>query len=198
MNPLLLKVMASSSLSYYHLSLFIDVSDYSGPLSVDQDKHELLNLYQERVETHNQKAFSDKYFDAGFDLLVPEEITCPPERLTKVDHAVKCAMSFVPFGDLTKASPVGYYLYCRSSTATKTTLRLANAVGIIDSGYRGNIIAAFDNIASQPYTVERHQRLVQLCPPNLSYPLKVTIVNDLSELGELTERGTGGFGSTGL
>ena len=39
---------------------------------------------------------------------------------------------------------VSYYLYPRSSVSTKTPLRLANSVGIIDSGYRGNIKAVFD------------------------------------------------------
>lgn len=185
--------------SYYLLNLFIDTHEYSGPMyydhATDHDKHQLLNLYRERADTHNEKVTNDKYFDAGFDLLVPQQMTCPEGTVTKIDHMVKCAMSFVPEGDLSKATPVGYYLYCRSSTATKTTLRLANAVGIIDSGYRGNIIAAFDNIGKETQDVEKHQRLVQLCPPNLSYPIKVNVVDDL---GELTERGTGGFGSTGL
>ena len=90
--------------------------------------------------------------------------------------------------------PVGYFLYPRSSTGTKTPLRLANSIGIIDAGYRGNYIAAFDNIRPQAFTVEKGQRLVQICPPNLTYPLRVELVNDLDMQ---TERGAGGFGSTG-
>ena len=92
---------------------------------------------------------------------------------------------------------VGYYLYPRSSTGTKTPLRLANSVGIIDSGYRGNIIAAFDNWLDDDYTVLKDSRVVQLCPPDLSYPVVVSLVSEESELG-LTKRGEGGFGSTGL
>jgi len=88
---------------------------------------------------------------------------------------------------------VGYFLYPRSSTGTKTPLRLANSIGIIDSGYRGNYIAAFDNIRSESFKVERLQRLVQICPPNLTYPLRVELVEEL----EQTTRGAGGFGSTG-
>ena len=88
---------------------------------------------------------------------------------------------------------VGYFLYPRSSTGTKTPLRLANSIGIIDAGYRGNYIAAFDNIRTESFKVERLQRLVQICPPNLTYPLRVELVEDL----EQTIRGTGGFGSTG-
>ena len=43
-------------------------------------------------------------------------------------------------------TPCGYYLYPRSSTGSKTPLRLSNSIGVIDSGYRGNLIACFDNI----------------------------------------------------
>jgi dUTP pyrophosphatase len=91
---------------------------------------------------------------------------------------------------------VGYYLYPRSSTGTKTPLRLANSVGIIDSGYRGNIISVFDNWKNSTYVVEKYNRLVQICPPDLSYPMSVTMVENDDTLGR-TERGEGGFGSTG-
>jgi dUTP pyrophosphatase len=75
---------------------------------------------------------------------------------------------------------------------------LANSIGIIDAGYRGNYIAAFDNIRPQAFTVEKGQRLVQICPPNLTYPLRVELVDDLDFASAMqTERGAGGFGSTG-
>ena len=47
---------------------------------------------------------------------------------------------------------VSYYLYPRSSII-KTPLRMSNSVGIIDAGYRGNIIGCVDNIGDIPYTV---------------------------------------------
>jgi dUTP pyrophosphatase len=89
---------------------------------------------------------------------------------------------------------VGYFLYPRSSTGTKTPLRLANSIGIIDSGYRGNYIAAFDNVRIESFQIEQAQRLVQICSPNLTYPLRVELVE---ELDMDTVRGEGGFGSTG-
>ena len=101
--------------------------------------------------------------------------------------------------DAAGEKPVGYYLYPRSSTGTKTPLRLSNSVGIIDSGYRGNIIAAFDNRDSSndgDFKVEKGSRVVQICPPELSYPVLVEIVDNESDLGT-TNRGEGGFGSTG-
>ena len=92
---------------------------------------------------------------------------------------------------------VSYYLYPRSSMA-KTRLRLANSVGIIDAGYRGEIIAALDTIHDREhdsFRVEKNQRLLQICSPTLE-PIEVVLVDTLEELG-ITDRGAGGFGSTG-
>ena len=86
--------------------------------------------------------------------------------------------------------PIAYYLYPRSSVV-KTGFRLANSVGIIDSGYRGNLMAYFDVIKND--RIEVNQRLVQICAPDLK-PFKVELVDSLDE----TERGHGGFGSTGV
>jgi dUTP pyrophosphatase len=84
----------------------------------------------------------------------------------------------------------GFYMYPRSSLS-KTRLRLANSVGIIDSGYRGHLIGAFD--ALDDYSVQAGDRLVQVCAPGL-VPIMVTVLDDL---GDVTARGSGGFGSTG-
>ena len=92
-----------------------------------------------------------------------------------------------------------YYLYPRSSIS-KTHVRLANNVGIIDSGYRGNIGAYFDIDPSyldentEP-VLEKHQRVLQICSNDLS-AFKVILVKDINELGTTT-RGERGFGSTG-
>ena len=112
-----------------------------------------------------------------------------------VNMHVKCSMKM--FTTHNGTYNVGYYLYPRSSTGTKTPLRLSNSVGIIDSGYRGNITAVFDNISGMPFTIEKYQRLVQICPPNLSFPFIVTLVENVGELSGETLRGSGGFGSTG-
>jgi dUTPase len=64
-------------------------------------------------------------------------------------------------------------------------------VGIIDSGYRGNIGAYFDCI--RPDIIEYGQRLVQICGPTLE-PFYIVLSNHLSN----TERGANGFGSTGV
>jgi dUTP pyrophosphatase len=96
-------------------------------------------------------------------------------------------LNSVSINDLT---PSAFYLYPRSSISS-TPLRLANSVGIIDSGYRGEIKACFDSMDT--YSVKKNQRLVQLCTPTLE-PMYVLVVNALTE----TARGQGGFGSTGV
>ena len=106
----------------------------------------------------------------------------------KVDLGVKCA-AFDKNGD-----PISFYVYPRSSIG-KTKVRLANCVGIIDSGYRGCLGVMFDNISKSPVEVEKGTRLVQICSPTLS-PIKVEVVANEDVLGS-TQRGAGGFGSTG-
>ena len=89
--------------------------------------------------------------------------------------------------------PSAFYMYPRSSIS-KTPLMLANSVGIIDAGYRGNLLGAFRSFSSQTYFVDEYTRHLQITNPTLT-PIVVQIVtaNELSS----TERGSGGFGSTG-
>ena len=103
---------------------------------------------------------------------------------------------------------VSYYLYPRSSIS-KTPLRLANSVGIIDAGYRGYIIAAltytpthehfmeinankFIDLEKNKFILEAGTRIVQICSGDLT-PVKYELKTELTE----TDRGDGGFGSTG-
>ena len=162
----------------YHLRLLL-------PATLPADIRE---MYTEAVREHNKSIEENPYYDAGFNLICPADLEIEGFGLGKIDLGVKGAMTFIT------ELPVGYFLYPRSSTGTKTPLRLANSVGVIDAGYRGNYIAAFDNIRSAGFKVEKGQKLVQICAPNITYPLRVEIV---SELDESTVRGSGGFGSTG-
>ena len=125
--------------------------------------------------------------DSGLDLFCPETITINPGETVKINLQIKCeALS----NDGQRN--VSYYLYPRSSII-KTPLRLSNSVGIIDAGYRGDIIACVDNIKNESYTITQGDRLFQICAGNLE-PIEFQLANDLSN----TQRGFGGFGSTGL
>jgi dUTP pyrophosphatase len=172
---------------------------------IDHDSSELKDLYLNSVHKHNKivddyltaisknETNMEKYcFNAGFDLFCPEDTESIGAQKVVLDHKIISCMKM-------KNIYVSYYLYSRSSTPMKTPLRLANSVGVIDSGYRGHIKAVFDNKNDydfMEYNIEFGSRLAQLCPPNLEYPMKIYIVDDIQSLG-ITDRGDGGFGSTG-
>ena len=128
--------------------------------------------------------------DSGLDLFIPEDIIVPAGAISfKVDLGIMCEA----FPSREKEHNISYYLYPRSSMGAKTPLRLSNSVGIIDAGYRGNIIGIVDNIDQKnDFRIEAGSRLFQICSPTLD-PLTFELVNELSE----TSRGEGGFGSTG-
>jgi len=178
---------------------------------VDTKYPELCEKYVESIKQHNQSIWNKTYPDtvldqfsvehnpypnAGFDVFFPEEYVFNSSNSVFASMGIKCEMRIldttVPRG---RWIPTSYYSYPRSSIS-KTPLMLANSVGIIDSGYRGPIIGAFRNISSeqQPYIVEKNSRLLQLCAPDLR-PIIVQMVDE--SFFETTERGDGGFGSTG-
>jgi dUTP pyrophosphatase len=140
--------------------------------------------------------------DAGIDLYVPRNVVIHNNtRSNKIDMGIVCSMTY--HDSLGLNIPCGFYLYPRSSTGSKTPLRLANSVGVIDAGYRGNIIACFDNIdpTGDSYQAKANDRLVQICASNLIYPIAVEIVSAIESLDNdikcVNARGSGGFGSTG-
>ena len=170
---------------------------------------EIVKSYQEKVAVHNKKVCESKYPDSGFDLFAPYDYTehvfgYTDNRISpttfRAPLGVKCAM-IDSSSELVE--PVGYYLYPRSSIV-KTPFRMANSVGIIDSGYRGEVMAVIDNIESAhsdlKMCLQKHSppmsRMFQICSPTLE-PFLVRIVEHEDELG-ITERGCGGFGSTGV
>jgi len=199
-------------------------------LAVSPSDPELLELYTSHVAKHNVSMEKSLFFNSGFDLFVPNETVFDKDFATKfVDLKIKCEMLYCDkslqltletdegeFENVSGASySCGYYVYPRSSIS-KTPLMLANHVGIIDSGYRGNIIAAVRKLPSDKdnslldsftltsplgfreystYAVEKHTRLFQICHPSLC-PVFVVLVPE-SELNS-SERGEGGFGSTGV
>lgn len=83
-------------------------------------------------------------------------------------------------------------VYARSGLACKRGLAPANKVGVVDSDYRGEIMVALHNHSDQPQTISSGERIAQMViTPVLTPPYQA--VEELSD----TQRGTGGFGSTG-
>lgn len=83
-------------------------------------------------------------------------------------------------------------VFARSGLSVKHGIGLANSVGVIDSDYRGEVIVALVNNGTEPYTVSKNERVAQLCVMPVCV-LPIEICDSLDE----TQRGQGGFGSTG-
>ena len=166
--------------------------EYTLYISIQNCSADLQQIYFENAIKHNNNMYHNDFPDSGFDVFVPKEQVLSHQEVNKVDLFIKCEM----INHVNRENiPSGFYLYPRSSIS-KTKFRLANNVGIIDSGYRGNLGAMFDVVySSEEVKCEKHTRLVQICAPTLKR-FKVVIVNSDSELST-TRRGAGGFGSTG-
>ena len=191
-------------------------------LFVDTDDNQLKNMYYMAADNHNKKLQNNLiHIDAGFDLFAPgnednSERNTYGDNLrffgtgwkdtspvNKLDLKVCCSARM--YLDSGKNFNTGYYMYPRSSLS-KTQLRLANSVGIIDAGYRGHLMGMFDVVnidktasysyEDADYFGKKYDRYLQICAPGL-VPIIIEIVHSKEELGEETERGEGGFGSTG-
>ena len=135
------------------------------------------NLVSRMYEEHGQFHVGD----AGLDLFVVEEQIIEGGKTELINLGISC--------ETKEKKP--YFLMPRSSIS-KTPIRLCNSVGLIDAGYRGEIMAAVDNIKQEDYTISAGQRLFQIVAMDGS-PLSFELVDELSS----TTRGAGGFGSTG-
>lgn len=121
---------------------------------------------------------------AGIDLYacIDTPITILPGHTEMIPSGIACEF------------PQGYFglMFPRSSVGVKRHLTLANVAGVIDNSFRGEIIMAFKNDGDKYQTIEPGERLAQMILlPYVTYNIVET--DELSE----TERGTGGFGSTG-
>ena len=87
---------------------------------------------------------------------------------------------------------LGAFIFARSGLAIKHGIGLLNSVGVIDSDYRGEVCVGVINQLKEPYTIMPDERIAQL----VILPVSLIPVQVCEELDE-TERGAGGFGSTG-
>ena len=88
---------------------------------------------------------------------------------------------------------VAAFIYARSGLASKRGIAPANCVGVIDSDYRGEIKVALRNHSDEPFTVSPGDRVAQM----VISPVIAASFDTVEELDD-TERGAGGFGSTGI
>jgi dUTP pyrophosphatase len=125
--------------------------------------------------------------DSGIDVFAKEHIVVEPFKVSfiKTGIAARSSNLYLHFSQ-------PYWLLPRSSIS-KTPLMMANSVGVIDSGYRGELMCAVRNMSNEAYNVERGTRLFQIVSNDMLPFKNVEIVEDLDD----TSRGSGGFGSTG-
>lgn len=144
-------------------------------------------FYKQQAEAYKTRPYGE--CDAGFDLYSEAALVDGGARAKKVGQQAKIAVY-----DTTREHFRAYWMMPRSSIS-KTPLRLANSLGLIDAGYRGTLIAAVDNRAAEPFTININDRLFQVVNSDL-LPWDAIEVVDTIPGGE-TLRGEGGFGSTG-
>ncbi len=120
---------------------------------------------------------------AGIDLCacIDEPIVLLPGNITRVPSGIAISL------------PEGYaaFAFARSGLGVKHGITLANSVGVIDSDYRGEVLIGLINLSKEPYTVHPGDRVAQLV---IMPVVAATLIE--GDVGD-TDRGDGGFGSTG-
>jgi len=121
---------------------------------------------------------------AGYDLYadIQEPVVIKPHQTVKIGTGLAVEI------------PEGYFgaIFARSGLAAKQSLRPANCVGVCDSDYRGEYMVALHNDSDAEQVIRAKDRIAQL----VVMPYLAVEFDEVEEL-EKTERGTGGFGSTG-
>ena len=150
-----------------------------------QPESELVSQYKAAADSYLATPYEQR--DAGFDLFVKATTRLEAGLPTKINFGVRAA-----YYDIRNGMFRAYWMLPRSSIS-KTPLRLANSVGLIDAGYRGPLIAALDCHADH-YDLEANQKVCQLSNPLLLPWDMIHVVETIP--GGPTLRGEGGFGST--
>lgn len=122
---------------------------------------------------------------AGLDLraCMDEAVTIAPRQLVRIPTGLAIALPGPEYVAL---------IFARSGLGIKHGICLSNGVGVIDSDYRGELQVGLTNLSDTPYTVQPGDRIAQLVVMPVALP-QLELVEELEE----TDRGAGGFGSTG-
>jgi len=187
--------------------LYMELND-----SIKKDK-QLKSFYTRLVDKHNKCIQNDLYYDSGFDLSMSSEIqntVLKPNTVTLMPLGVRCAcykfysinperipvysyiQEAIKRGRMKNVKSQPFLLLPRSSM-WKSGVMLANSKGVIDSGYRGFLFAPLYNFKSEDVKLKYKNKYLQICMPGLErFFIKI-----VDEIKTDTQRGSGGFGSTG-
>ena len=120
--------------------------------------------------------------DAGYDLHSIEEIILKPSKIYKVRTGIAIQIP----------NNYGGLVLPRSGLSSKYGISLINTPGLIDSGYRGELLIPLINHSSNEYTINKTERVAQLILIEIP-EVKIEVTSDLDE----SDRNSKGFGSTG-
>jgi dUTP pyrophosphatase len=118
--------------------------------------------------------------DAGMDVYALEEMEVLPGQVVKVRSGI--AMEI----------PEGYVGLCWTKSGLANNHKIKISSGVIDSGYRGEVLLGVINLGLEPYTFKKGDKVLQM----LIQPVERPELVEAEELSD-TSRGEGGFGSTG-
>lgn len=174
----------------------INLNEMQGSYRYSQNVHILMDEGCEDLIP--SKAHDD---DAGYDLRSKEDITLAPMSVTLVHTGVHICMH--PKIDRSMGLDIVQYhmladVRSRSGLALKQGLFVLNSPGTIDQSYKGEICVIMFNTKQEPYQIKRGDRIAQLV--FLYQPITHLISVDKEEFESLdtdSDRGSGGFGSTG-
>ncbi|HVS80078.1 MAG TPA: dUTP diphosphatase [Candidatus Paceibacterota bacterium] len=118
--------------------------------------------------------------DAGMDLFALERTEALPHSVTRIRTGIAMEV------------PEGYAGLCWDKSGLSTNHGLKTLAGVLDAGYRGELVLAVYNLKDEPYVYEKGHKVMQILIQKIEHP-------EIVEVDELTEtvRGAGGFGSTG-
>lgn len=122
---------------------------------------------------------------AGADLYacIEKDVTIRPGELAMIPTGIAIELP---------DSSMGAFLFARSGLGVKHGICLSNGVGVVDSDYRGEVCVGLCNVSDKEYTVTCGERIAQM----VIMPVICAELIQVNELGA-TQRGSGGFGSTG-
>ena len=142
-----------------------------------------MEIVFERLTETAQMPFYAHEGDAGMDICADEVLTLGPGERAAVSTGLRVRL---PMGTEGQVRP-------RSGLALRHGVTVANAPGTVDAGYRGELKVILVNLGREPFAIERGMRIAQLVVAPI---LRPTIME--GTVDDVTSRGAGGFGSTGL
>ena len=167
-------------------------------------------MYCDLAYKYNERSKDER--DSGFDLYCADDVpmsvgdtaflkfgieSACAIKSKKADPCEGSAECTSASAEATKLKPRAFWLMPRSSIS-KTNFICANSQGLIDSGYRGPLMGAVKKLFGEPEAIKAGIRLFQIVSGSAKPWRKVIVVRTVEEFPKPTsERGTGGFGSTG-